>query len=112
MNNHDTPRLRAETIDTLSRARRLLDSLEEAREETQRHLARLRRPDAYATVAGRSALDTAVLSTRRMIETLERVSDRLISSGGEPAQAPGAPGAPGAAAAAPAPGLRTLTLAR
>lgn len=72
-------RLHAETIDALARARRLLDSLEEAKAETERHLARLRRPDAYATVTGRSALDNAVLSTRRLIESLERAADRLTS---------------------------------
>jgi hypothetical protein len=77
MNIHDTPRLRAETLDALARARRLLASLEEAKQETERHLARLRRPDAYATVTGRSALDNAVASTQRLIESLERAADRL-----------------------------------
>jgi len=81
MNTTDTPRLRAETVDALDRARRLLGSLEEAKAETERHLARLRRPDAYATVAGRSSLDNAVRSTRRLIESLERAADRLNDAG-------------------------------
>lgn len=79
MNISDTPRLRAETVDALSRARRLLDSLEEAKAETDRHLARLRRADAYASVTGRSSLENACASTRRLIESLERAADRLTS---------------------------------
>lgn len=80
MNRSDTLRLRAETIDALSRARGLLGSLEEAKADTERHLARLRRPDPYATVTGRSAIDNAIRSTQRLIESLERASDRLADA--------------------------------
>ncbi|MGP1310452.1 MAG: hypothetical protein ACTS27_09675 [Phycisphaerales bacterium] len=79
MNRPDTLRLRAETDDALSRARRLLETLEEAKADTERHLKRLGRPDAYATVTGRSAIENAIRSTERLVESLERACERLSS---------------------------------
>lgn len=77
MEYETTTRLLAETTCALEKARRLLDSLQDAKVETERHLSRLRRPDAFASVSGRSAIDNAILSTQRLIESLERAADRL-----------------------------------
>lgn len=89
MDYETTSRLLAETTVALDKARRLLESLVEAKSETERHLSRLRRPDAFATVAGRSAIDNAIVSTQRLIESLERAADRLARGGSLEAHAHG-----------------------
>ncbi len=60
----------SETSATRDRAQALLRSLMDHKTQSARVLPRA---DAFATSAGRSALDRAIRSTQRMIETLNRV---------------------------------------
>ncbi|MBL8746763.1 MAG: hypothetical protein JNK58_10455 [Phycisphaerae bacterium] len=54
------------------RAKAVLAELKQARSACEEHGNRLNRSDLYKTVTGRSALDAAISSTERMIETLDR----------------------------------------
>ncbi len=56
----------------LADAERVLESLEEARRETERHLADSNRADSLKSVTGRSALEAAIDTTRAIIEHLRR----------------------------------------
>lgn len=53
-------------------AEHLLKGLLEAKSASERRLADLRLTDHLKHVTGRSSLDNAIASTRRMIETLDR----------------------------------------
>lgn len=64
-----------ETTTARDKARALLRGLETARATSERLGAE--RPDAMKQVTGRSAIDNAIDSTRRMVETLERTLDQL-----------------------------------
>ena len=68
---------RTDTVITRTRqARRdavlLLEALVAERAASERRMAEDRRKDLIKQVTGRSALDTAIESTRRMIDTLDR----------------------------------------
>jgi hypothetical protein len=52
-------------------AEALLRSLLEAKRESEKRLSQIRQTDAMKRVTGRSALDNAIASTKRMVETLE-----------------------------------------
>ena len=67
----DAPR-HAEHAELRERAEAVLKSLLHAKAECERHVARFRRPDAMKAIRGESALDRAINSTRRTIQTLER----------------------------------------
>lgn len=54
------------------RARAVLEGLLEARIACEEQGDRMNRSDLYKTVTGRSALDSAITSTERMIEALDR----------------------------------------
>jgi hypothetical protein len=58
------------------RAREVLAELVRAREACEAQLSRESREDAYRVVTGRSALDEAIASTRRMVSVLERSVSR------------------------------------
>jgi hypothetical protein len=60
-------------------ARSLLESLVSAKAECEAHQARFNRPDMFRAVTGRSALDAAIASTRRMIERLDAALERAES---------------------------------
>lgn len=60
------------TVAARDRAEALLSGLIDAKQVTERELSRLRREDPMRLVKGRSAIDDAIASTRRMIDTLER----------------------------------------
>ncbi|MEO1717315.1 MAG: hypothetical protein AAFR76_09410 [Planctomycetota bacterium] len=62
-----------ETAQARSEAKRLLQGLIEARAQSEARLAELNRVDILKKLTGTSALDTAIGSTERMIETLDRV---------------------------------------
>jgi hypothetical protein len=65
------PRL-TEFLAHREQAEAVLRSLIEAREECDRQVERFKRSDLFKTVTGRSALDSAISSTKKMIEHLDR----------------------------------------
>ncbi|MEO0513455.1 MAG: hypothetical protein AAF108_11260 [Planctomycetota bacterium] len=67
----------SQTVAARARAQKLLDELIDARAASESRLADLNRTDILKRVTGRSAMDTAIESTRRMIETFGRVEDEL-----------------------------------
>lgn len=79
--NHD--QILAETAAAREKASALLAGLLEAKATTERELAQYQRTDLLKKVTGRSALDNAIESTRRMIETLDRTMQRLHRELGE-----------------------------
>lgn len=67
----------------LRRAEAVLRSLETAKQETERDLAADNREDPMKTVTGRSAIESAIDSTRAMIDRLRRAlaeAQRLLTS--------------------------------
>jgi hypothetical protein len=76
--DHMTERQRIllETISARDKAESLLRSLVESKGELESHLAAERQRDKFQIVTGRSSIDNAVSSTRRMIETLNRAIER------------------------------------
>lgn len=55
----------------------LLRALKDAKGESEKRLADLKLPDALKAVTGRTAIDNAIASTQRMIETLNRAAADL-----------------------------------
>lgn len=82
---NETQRVVLETNAARDRAEALLRGLMDAKEQSERQLATLKRPDAYKAVTGKSSIDNAIASTRRLIETLNRELDRLRREGDEDA---------------------------
>ena len=70
-------RILLEYTATRDQAEALLRGLLDARAESERRLLELRQPDTFKTVTGRSAMDNAIASTQRMIESLNRVIMQL-----------------------------------
>jgi hypothetical protein len=62
-----------ETAATRDRAEALLRTLMDCKAQSERNLAELKQADTFKSVTGRSALDNAIASTQRMIESLDRV---------------------------------------
>lgn len=62
-----------ETTATRDRAEALLRTLMECKTQSERNLAELKQTDTFKSVTGRSALDNAITSTQRMIDSLNRV---------------------------------------
>jgi len=70
-------------IDTVQRrdeARTLLDTLLEAKHVSERNLAQINRADMIKQVTGRSSMDNAIDSTKRLIGSFDRVLGDLKSS--------------------------------
>jgi len=62
-----------ETTNRRDEAERLLRVLIEARESSEKNLASLGQPDLVKQVTGRSSMDNAIASTRRLIDSFNRV---------------------------------------
>ncbi|MEA5557650.1 hypothetical protein VB690_14605 [Nodularia spumigena CH309] len=62
-----------ETTSARDEAKAFLKALEEAKSQSERHLVEIGQPDHLKLVTGRSAMDNAILSTKRLIETYDRV---------------------------------------
>lgn len=62
-----------ETTATRDRAEALLRTLMDCKAQSERNLAELKQADTFKSVTGRSALDNAIASTQRMIDSLNRV---------------------------------------
>lgn len=84
-----TPRQRVllETDTTRQRAEQLLKALLAAQDECERVTSMTMRSDPIKSVTGSSAIETAIASTRRMIETLDRATNDARRSLEEPDQA-------------------------
>jgi len=80
MTTIDSQRILAETGAAREKAESLLNDLLDAKRKADRHLNESRRVDAMAVVTGRSAMDTAIASTRQMIERLDHTMERVRSS--------------------------------
>ena len=72
MTAKDLQRVMLETTATRDRAEALLEGLLRAKDETERERERLNRVDHMKELTGQSSIETAITSTRRMIETLNR----------------------------------------
>lgn len=55
----------------------LLRSLLDAKSVSEKNLAQLQQPDLIKQVTGRSSMDNAIASTRRLIDSFNRVLDDL-----------------------------------
>jgi hypothetical protein len=55
----------------------LLKSLLDAKSISERNLAEIQQPDLIKQVTGRSSMDNAIASTRRLIDSFNRVLDDL-----------------------------------
>jgi hypothetical protein len=66
-----------ETADARADAERLLAGLIDARSKSEQRLTELSRSDILKSLTGKSALDNAIGSTERMIESLDRVLREL-----------------------------------
>jgi len=66
-----------ETADARADAERLLAGLIDARNKSEKRLSELSRSDILKSLTGKSALDNAIGSTERMIESLDRVLREL-----------------------------------
>lgn len=64
-------RIATETTSTREKAEALLAGLMEAKADAERRLAADRRHDAFKAVTGRSAMENAIASTKRMIESID-----------------------------------------
>lgn len=73
MMTSERQRMLIETISARDEAKAFLKALEEAKCQSERHLVEIGQPDHLKLVTGRSAMDNAILSTKRLIETYERV---------------------------------------
>lgn len=66
-----------ETVDAREHAERLLIELIDCRAQSEARLAELSRSDVLKQVTGTSAMDNAIESTRKMIQTFGRIEDDL-----------------------------------
>lgn len=70
-------RLLQDAVARRDHAAAVLESLLAAKAECELELAKGRRTDAIKSVTGKSSLDRAIASTRKMIETLDRTVSQL-----------------------------------
>ncbi|MCR9075622.1 MAG: hypothetical protein NXI07_06245 [bacterium] len=70
-------RMIEETVKRRDDAVALLKSLLDAKTISERNLAELQQPDLIKQVTGRSSMDNAIASTRRLIDSFNRVLDDL-----------------------------------
>ena len=83
MTSH-SPRHRAETVRIREQASDLLSELLLQRDLLEESMDEGGRRDQMKSITGRSALDTAILSTRRMIQSIDRLlesTDTLVPAG-------------------------------
>lgn len=70
-------RILLETTSARDQAEALLRSLLDAKAQSEKRLAELKQSDSVKAVTGRSAMDNAIASTQRMIETLNRALTQM-----------------------------------
>ena len=72
MADEELKRVVLESTATRDRAEALLEGLMRAKEETERERERLNRRDQIKELTGESSIESAISSTKRMIETLNK----------------------------------------
>lgn len=87
MRQNEAQRLATETTSARQKAEALLAGLMEAKADADRRLAADRRHDAFKAVTGRSAMENAIASTKRMIECLDEAVSIAQHDGMTPAGA-------------------------
>lgn len=70
-------RILQETTQVREKAEALLRGLMEAKTVSEKHLADVRQTDAMKRLTGKSSMDNAIASTRRMIDSLDRALGTL-----------------------------------
>jgi len=70
-------RMIQETTQRRDEALTLLRSLLDAKTISERNLAQIHQPDLVKQVTGKSSMDNAIASTRRLIDSFNRVLDDL-----------------------------------
>lgn len=70
-------RILRETTQVREKAQVLLRGLIEARSASERHLSEIRQLDPLKRLTGHSSMDNAIVSTRKMIDSLDRALDQL-----------------------------------
>lgn len=79
-NTHDSTRILIETTKRRDEAARLLDTLVEAKNVSEANLASINQDDLMKRVRGSSSMDNAITSTRKLIDSFNRVIDDLRRS--------------------------------
>lgn len=69
--------LLSQTIHRRDEATKLLESLLDAKKISERNLATIQQDDLLKRVTGNSSMDNAITSTRRLIDSFNRVIDDL-----------------------------------
>lgn len=75
--NPMSSRLLVETTQRRDDAARLLGTLLDAKRVSESNLAQLQQDDMLKRVTGKSSMDNAIASTRRLIDSFNRVIDDL-----------------------------------
>ncbi len=70
-------RMIQETTQRRDEALNLLNSLIDAKSISEQNLTQIHQPDLIKQVTGKSSMDTAINSTRRLIDSFNRVLDDL-----------------------------------
>jgi len=73
----DRQRILQDAAGVRDKAQALLRGLVEARVVSERHLGAGAEMDAMKRVTGRSSMENAIASTKRMVESLERTLEQL-----------------------------------
>ncbi len=69
--------LLSQTIHRRDEATKLLESLLDAKKISERNLATIQQDDLLKRVTGNSSMDNAITSTRRLIDSFNRIIDDL-----------------------------------
>lgn len=77
MTDNAKQRMIEETTKRRDDAVALLKSLLDAKSVSERNLEQIQQPDLIKQVTGRSSMDNAIASTRRLIDSFNRVLDDL-----------------------------------
>ncbi|GMV26667.1 MAG: hypothetical protein AMXMBFR58_26980 [Phycisphaerae bacterium] len=77
MNRSNPAEVLRDSVDARRKAEDLLRGLLEAKSQTESFLAEGGREDPVKSLTGRSAIDNAINSTKRMIDTLDRAIEQV-----------------------------------
>lgn len=80
MTTMQSHRVWIETVQRREEAKALLETLLNAKRCSERNLAEMRRSDLVKQVTGKSSMDNAIDSTRRLIDSFDRVLADLKTS--------------------------------
>lgn len=81
--NLDKVQILSQTTKRRDEATKLLSSLLDAKRVSERNLASIRQDDLLKRVTGNSSMDNAIASTRKLIDSFNRVIDDLRRNLGE-----------------------------